>query len=324
LPNDGVIAISGGNGAVALVIGTWLLKQVAAQGCTGIQIKFLSRSAKISDQNLPQWNEIEALAEKYGIKVAQEKNDVSNPDDVYSFVEKYQSELIGYVHSAGVLADGMLFNLKWDSFDTVWNPKSRAAHHLHLAFEKYDAPLKFFWMFSSVAVYGSMGQLNYSSSNSYMDALARHRRALGKPCLTIQWGAWGEVGMAANLDEASKKRMLNGPMPPFSNAQGIDGLECLIKTGIAYGSVYQVNPDFMIGMVNAPALDANGMHSRNFYDSLAIPFPVQDLKPENAYSMYRSLCEHEPGRALTQHQGLVYKHYVKPNLDPLGIDEDYN
>merc|ERR1719183_3262516 len=68
LPDSGVIAISGGNGAVALVVGTWIMKQAAAQGCKNLKFKFLSRSCKISDQNLPQWNEAQAAAEKFGFE----------------------------------------------------------------------------------------------------------------------------------------------------------------------------------------------------------------------------------------------------------------
>ena len=32
------------------------------------------------------------------------------------------------------------------------------------------------WNFSSTSVYGNMGQLNYSGSNSFLDVLTRHRK----------------------------------------------------------------------------------------------------------------------------------------------------
>merc|ERR1712232_354362 len=120
--------------------------------------------------------------------------DVSDPEAVDEYVAKNATDLIGFIHSAGVLRDGMLFGITWNMFEEVWNPKHRAATRLHLAFEKYEPPLDFYWMFSSTAVYGNMGQLNYSASNAAMDGIARHRRAMGLPALTIQWGARGEVG----------------------------------------------------------------------------------------------------------------------------------
>eukprot|EP00913_Durusdinium_trenchii_P020525 g19278.t1 len=125
----------------------------------------------------------------------------------------------------------MLINQTWEKFDAVFEAKSRAAAFLHDALEKNSNPkLKFLWLFSSTSVYGNMGQLNYSASNSWLDALARHRLALGKPCAAPQWGAWGEVGMAAQLDEAIQKRFQAGPQPPFTNAEGLWGLECGLRS----------------------------------------------------------------------------------------------
>lgn len=43
--------------------------------------------------------------------------------------------------------------------------------------------------------------------------------------LGLRWGAWGEVGMAANLDEASQRRMAMSPMPPFTNVQNSDNFK---------------------------------------------------------------------------------------------------
>merc|ERR1719486_423841 len=152
-----------------------------------------------------------------------------------------------------------------------------------------------------------MGQLNYSSSNSYMDALARHRRALGKPALTIQWGAWGEVGMATTLDEASKKRMLNSPMPPFNNKEGIQGLTQLLHSGMPYGSVYKVNGDAVLGMVHAEG-NINWVYNSCFYQSVAPRSPLlSDLSPANAYNIWRTMVP-----KYTVGEGQLWKSIVKP------------
>jgi hypothetical protein len=315
LPSSGgVIAISGGNGSVALVIGTWLVKLAGAQGVKGLKIKFLSRSMKITDQNMPQWKEVQEQAAKFGVEVEQAKGDVGNPAEIYKFVEEHATNLIGYVHSAGILADGMIGGMDWDQFYSVFPPKSHAALHLHAAFEKYGAPIKFYWMFSSVAVYGNMGQLNYSTSNAVMDGIARHRRALGKNALAIQWGAWGEVGMAANLDAASKKRMAMGPFPAFTNKQGTDGLEALLDTGIAYGAVYGMNAEVLFGLTNQEEKDIEKWY-RNFYSPVAPPGPIKKMNAENSLFTYYSV----QGYNSTPSQGLVYSHFVKPIV---GGDDD--
>lgn len=62
IPEEGVIAISGGNGALGLVMGLWLLdfavkRKAASSGSYNprFSIQFLSRSAKVSDQNMENW-----------------------------------------------------------------------------------------------------------------------------------------------------------------------------------------------------------------------------------------------------------------------------
>ena len=123
--------------------------------------------------------------------------------------------------------------------------------------------LSFFWMFSSVAVYGSPGQAPYSASNSILDSLARHRVAMGKPAMAVQWAGWGEIGMAKNLDEANRRRMENSPMPAFANAEGFKGLEHGIKTGVPYFSVCKYNRDVIIGMTEK-CQSVTQSYARNF------------------------------------------------------------
>jgi len=296
MPKEGIIGITGGNGALGLVMGIWFLTKAKEQGGKQFSIKFLSRSAKANDQNMPNWQLVQDMGKDLGIHVEQDVLDFSKEADVDAWVLKNTPNLVGIIHSAGVLQDSMLFNMTWDKFETSFNPKSRAALYIHDALERNENPIEFFWVFSSGAVYGNMGQLNYPASNSMLDGLVRHRRAMGLPAMAPQWGAWGDVGMAKNLDDASRRRMANSPFPYFSNAEGLHGMEQLIRTNFAYGQVMKCNGPVVFGMVMGDDV-AQQCYSRNFYSILA-PHPPGDPN-KNIYTTfgyeYRKTCHEQSG-----------------------------
>lgn len=75
-------------------------------------------------------------------------------------------------------------------------PKVAGTWNLHRATQ--GLPLDLFVMFSSVASFlGSPGQGNHAAANAFLDAFASYRRARGLPALTINWGAWSDIGAAA-------------------------------------------------------------------------------------------------------------------------------
>jgi acyl transferase domain-containing protein/NAD(P)-dependent dehydrogenase (short-subunit alcohol dehydrogenase family)/acyl carrier protein len=104
--------------------------------------------------------------------------------------------LRGLVHAAGVLDDALLEQQTRQRLLHVMEPKVRGAWNLH--FLTRELPLDFFILYSSAgALLGMPGQLNYAAANASLDALAHFRRAQGLPALSINWGTFSEVGLAA-------------------------------------------------------------------------------------------------------------------------------
>ncbi|MFI7663583.1 type I polyketide synthase [Micromonospora parva] len=128
--------------------------------------------------------------------------------------------LVGVIHTAGVLDDGVLASLTPERIDAVMRPKADTALLLHELTR--DADLSMFVLFSSVAgTIGSPGQANYAAANSFLDALAAQRRAAGLPGLSLAWGLWS-TGMADRLDGRDVRRI---------SASGLVALDA--RTGMA-------------------------------------------------------------------------------------------
>ncbi len=150
-----------------------------------------------------------AALRRQGAKVLAVKADVSREQDVIRLLTRIARTLPplrGVFHAANVLDDGLILDLTPERFARVMNAKAIGAWNLHSALAK--TKLDHFVLFSSISsILGSAGQANYSAANSFLDALAHHRHALGLPALSVNWGAIGQVGIlsrnpsvAAQLD----------------------------------------------------------------------------------------------------------------------------
>ncbi len=120
--------------------------------------------------------------------------------------------LKGIIHAAGMIDDGAINQLNRQRFKKVMAPKVQGAWNLHEASKSLD--LDFFVMYSSISsLLGTPGQGNYAAANMFMDSLAHYRHALGLPAISINWGAWERVGMAAKLSDAvMRQRELRGAL----------------------------------------------------------------------------------------------------------------
>ncbi|WP_182882210.1 type I polyketide synthase [Microbispora sp. H10949] len=161
--------------------------------------------------------------------------------------------LTGVVHTAGVLADGVLATLTPDDFEAVLRPKADAAWHLHELTEHLD--LAVFALFSSVAgTIGAAGQANYATANAFLDALAAHRRASGLPATSMAWGPWTGVGMADALDDQHARRLRRDGLPPLTPEQGLILFDAALAAGDAHLALVRLDPAGLRAQASADAL----------------------------------------------------------------------
>src|SRR5262249_45817752 len=122
--------------------------------------------------------EVAALRAR-GVEVTLFQADVVEEGAIQSVLDaigKHMPPLLGVIHAAGPLDDGMFLHQSWSRYEKVLAPKVQGAwnlHHLTVAL-----PLDFFVLFSSaVTVVGHPGQGSYAAANAFLDALARYRQA---------------------------------------------------------------------------------------------------------------------------------------------------
>jgi acyl transferase domain-containing protein/acyl carrier protein len=160
-----------------------------------------------------------------GVTVVVAQADVGSEADMRGLFEgplRALPPLRGIIHSTVRLEDGVIMQQQWERFEQVLAPKAAGAWLLHQMSE--GCPLDFFVLFSSTtALLGSPGQSNYAAANSFLDGLAHYRRAHGQPALSINWGAWAKIGLAAEMNVA--QRISKQGIGELSPEEGLEALE---------------------------------------------------------------------------------------------------
>ena len=75
----------------------------------------------------------------------------------------------------------------------------------------------------------------------YLDALAHHRDDLGLPGLSINWGAWAAVGMAASMADADRQRLADMGVTAFDPEWGTVAMGQLLRQPTAQAAVLAID-----------------------------------------------------------------------------------
>lgn len=220
LRSDRTYLVTGGLGGIGIAVAEWLANHGAGT------IVLNGRRAPDAEAE----EAIESLRTE-GVRVEVELADVTETSAIDAMLERVDAScppLGGVIHSVGVLSDAALPNQTWESFERVLWPKIVGGWHLHRA--TLDRDLDMFVLFSSrVGVMGNPGQSNHAAANAFLDQLAGHRRAMGLPGQAIAWGAWSEIGEAAEQKERIEERRAALGGRWFTPEQGIRALETLVR-----------------------------------------------------------------------------------------------
>ncbi|MDT0612242.1 type I polyketide synthase [Streptomyces lancefieldiae] len=218
---SGTVLITGGTGALGGLLARHL---VTAHGVRDLVL------AGRSGRNSPGAAELEAELTGSGATVTVAACDAADPDALAELLATLP-DLDAVVHAAGVLDDAVLTSITPEQIDTVLRPKVDAVVHLDRLTR--DRGLSAFVVFSSaVAALGNPGQAVYAAANAFLDAFARHRRAQGRPALSLGWGLWADgLGMAGHLSAAEETRVRRGGLGVITAEEGLALFDAALSGG---------------------------------------------------------------------------------------------
>ncbi|MFF3857477.1 type I polyketide synthase, partial [Micromonospora sp. NPDC002575] len=214
LDPDGTVLITGGTGTLGAHVARRLITHHGAR-----RLLLVSRRGLDAPGAEQLRHELTGLGAEVGIAAC----DVTDRDGLVATLAAVPADhpLTAVVHTAGVLADATVTQLTEGQLGTVLAAKVDAAWHLHELTTGLD--LAAFVLFSSAAAtVGSPGQANYAAANSFLDALAHHRRSRGLPAASLGWGLWSDASeLTSGLAAADLDRLHTSGFQPMSTQEAL-------------------------------------------------------------------------------------------------------
>ncbi|KAL2017252.1 hypothetical protein VTK56DRAFT_2364 [Thermocarpiscus australiensis] len=191
----------GGLGGLGRSVAVWMVQHGARK------LSFLSRSAGSGKHDADFVRELESM----GCTVQLIRGDVANPDDVARAVDGALAPLKGIVQMSMVLRDQMFSGMSLDDWEAVTRPKVQGTWNLHNVTLSRGLDLDFFLLFSSLSgVIGQVGQANYASANTFLDAFVQYRTSMDLPCTAIDLGAMEGIGYLSEHQDLLRKMQGTG------------------------------------------------------------------------------------------------------------------
>ncbi|MFB9465264.1 SDR family NAD(P)-dependent oxidoreductase, partial [Streptomyces cinereospinus] len=226
-PGHGTVLITGGTGGLGALVARHLVTE------HGVRHLVLAGRRGVE---APGARDLRAELTEAGATVTIAACDVSDRDALSAVLGALPGDrpLTGVVHAAGVVDDGTFEDLTPDRLGTVLAPKADGAWHLHELTR--GLPLHAFVLFSSAAGFlDGAGQANYAAANTFLDALAHHRRLAGLPATSLAWGLWPrEHGMGAGLSDVAVHRVTRLGLRELSAAENLALMDAALRSGEAF------------------------------------------------------------------------------------------
>jgi len=320
----GTYLITGGLGGIGLALASWLGQTVGARLLLTARTPLPPRETwrAVADRPDASMRDLAAIAaiqeiEAKGGEVLVAAADAGDRDAMAAAISAAQHRwgaLSGVIHAAGVPGRGVVAaRLNPEDVVATLSPK---VDGLRILVELLgDTPLDFVALMSSInAVIGAAGACDYTSANAYLDAFAEGggRPQAWRHVVSINWAAWRDVGMAANL-----------AVPPSQRAgwrarqaiaiRSTDGVEAFAQV------IASDLPRVVIAPFDVPAVH---MRFRQGMDILgAREIEVRSEEPPVAERGRSAALASDSGTAIEQKLFQIWSDLL--GIETIGFDDDF-
>ncbi len=240
----GVYLIVGGLGGIGLALSRFLAENFRAR----LILTGRSRLNKTKQQ------QIQAL-QQLGGEVLYLTAEVANVDDMQRVIQAAKQRfgnIQGVIHSALVMASSLIKDMSEDIFKQALDPKSKGCFILNQVTSKEAVDFVLFFS-SFITLKGDMGVGNYTAGCAFQDAYVYYLRTVyQRPATVINWGHWGEIGIAAN--PRFKQIIKNLDVETLHTNEGIEGFQAVIKSGEPQVMVAKLGDEWFTPTKSASAI----------------------------------------------------------------------
>ena len=257
-----------------------------------------------------------------GVQVRVYRADVADRDSLARVLDEIRAglpPLRGIVHAAAIVADRLAADVDFAGIEAILRPKLDGAAVLDVLTR--DDPLELFVLFSSATtILGAPGQGIYVAANMALEALARRRRAAGRPGLAVAWGPIADVGYLAQRPEmrdALARRLGAKPVPA---ATALASLPAMLDSGNAVVGLAETNwteARRFLPMLTTPLFAEVRSKAGPAATDEALAEQLAEMSPEAAVSLIRTVVAEEAARILRLPAGVIDP--SRP-LSQLGMD----
>jgi acyl transferase domain-containing protein/NADPH:quinone reductase-like Zn-dependent oxidoreductase len=202
---DSSVMITGGLGGIGLILAEKLAQLGAKQITLCSRSPFSLKNPNFLTGSLTgnaQKKEILERLKRYQVELRTAQMDVADINSIKAIANEHGPfDLI--VHSAGIPSGGLISGRTSEEILSVLSPKVLGAINLDQVFSGSEIMV---FCSSLTGSLGYVGQVDYSSANAFLDALAFYRSQVkGLKTVSIAWDRWNSIGMAVDVSESGNQ-----------------------------------------------------------------------------------------------------------------------